>query len=190
MGKRVYIFTGGPYSGKTTMLNLFKEMDYTTVPEAAMVVIKELQKKWGVEKQRIFIENNIEEFQQMIVDKQKENEKKVLKQKNHKDDIIILDRSIIDSLGYLHFNKKEWQNYHYEMANNTQYKKVFLFDTLKSFNHRKETGRANENFEVSNNIKNSLHFTYRYFGYEPHVLEEKSIYKRFQEIAYLMSRNC
>lgn len=175
------VFSGGPYSGKTTTINRFKNENYTVIKESALDVIESLKKDLGQEEQQNFIIKNPIKFQKMIFEKQIENEKIALS-KNHKENLIFLDRSILDGFAYLHFNKEQWKNEYFDFIPKYSYSDVFIFDTLTNFNNRKGSGRVENNIEDSFAIKNSLLFTYQFFGYKPFMVFEKTLEERINDI--------
>lgn len=178
---KLIVFSGGPYSGKTTTINEFKKSGHTVIKEAALDVIEELRLQLGHDEQQRFISEHPVEFQKKIFEKQIENEKRALFE-NHKDNLIFLDRSVIDGFGYLHFNKKHWEKDYFDFIPNYNYHQIFIFDTLGNFENRKESGRVENSIEDSLAIKNSILFTYQFFGYKPFIIFEKSLNKRIEDI--------
>ena len=125
--------------------------------------------------------NNPLYFQNLVFEKQIENEKSILTKK-HKNNIIFLDRSVLDGFAYLHYNKVLWGAELYNFIPKYKYNEIFIFETLSNFKNRKDSGRVENNKEDSLAIKNSILFTYKFFGYKPHLVFEKIIDERVAEI--------
>src|SRR3989338_8046757 len=90
-----YVITGGPSSGKTTTVNLLKELGYKTTIEHARHYI-DTQKVTGKTVEEI--RGNQVAFQHGILDMQIEQERTLLP-----DDVVFLDRAIPDALAYYRF---------------------------------------------------------------------------------------
>src|SRR3989344_6176416 len=86
-----YILTGGPGTGKTTMIQEFKRRGYRTFPEVARQIIAEEQ---GKEK-GILPWTDLGSFQELVVERQVAQEKDVSTNKK-----IFLDRALPDNLAY------------------------------------------------------------------------------------------
>ncbi|MBW3011717.1 ATP-binding protein [Candidatus Woesearchaeota archaeon] len=121
-----YIITGGPCTGKTTILNALKEKGYSTVPEAARILIKEQQKNGG-----IFPWNNLEKFKELVIEKQLELESQA-------EPNAFLDRSLIDLLAYC----PHVENRIRALVKESNYTTAFLLEPLQFYEQdeqRKET---------------------------------------------------
>ena len=60
------VITGGPYSGKTTLIEELEDRGCNVLHEAAIELIKELNDKFGVAGQKAWREKHFSEFQEMI----------------------------------------------------------------------------------------------------------------------------
>src|SRR5690242_8677281 len=90
-----YVITGGPCSGKTTVVNLLKERGYKTTVEDARHYI-DLQRANG--KSVEDVEQHQKEFQLKVLELQIEQEKAL-----KPSDIVFLDRAIPDARAYYQF---------------------------------------------------------------------------------------
>ena len=178
---KLIVFSGGPFSGKTTTIEKFKNDGYTIIEEAALDVINSLKRKLGSEEQQKFIKEQPVEFQKMIFKKQIENERLALSQE-HKGNLIFLDRSVLDGFAYLHYNKQHWHQEYFNFVPEHDYTDIFIFETLTSFDNRQNSGRIENTIDDSLAIKNSILFTYQFFGYKPFIVFEKSIEERLEDI--------
>ena len=87
-----HVITGGPSSGKTTLINQLADCGYPTVPETARIYIdQELAKGRTVDE----ILGNRVDIQYRLVDLQLEVERGL-----NPDDFLILDRALPDCFGY------------------------------------------------------------------------------------------
>ena len=87
-----YVITGGPSSGKTTVLNELAKLDYLIYPEAARVFI---DKEMAKGKSREEIRGDEAKFQKGVLTIKIKVEKEALKNK-----VVFFDRAIPDSIAY------------------------------------------------------------------------------------------
>ncbi len=147
-----YILTGGPSSGKTTLIGMLSD-DFQTVPEAAELVIQEQQTK-GIEIPQI--QPN---FQGLVYQKQKQQ----LEDLPYAP-IAIFDRSIADGLAYCAlFDKPVPDGLASEDLTN-RFEEVFLIENL---GFAQDNGIRYEDNDLSIKIQEQLFKTYRELGYNP-----------------------
>jgi predicted ATPase len=93
---RKFVITGGPHSGKTSVLEELKKRGMKVVPEGPrMIIEKELNKERILPGyQPILPGARQEEFNQLVLEKQLELEKQV------KSGNVFLDRSLVDPIAY------------------------------------------------------------------------------------------
>ncbi|CAN5188563.1 ATP-binding protein [soil metagenome] len=124
MNNNWYVLTGGPSSGKTTLIKEFERLGYTVVHEVATHYIKEQLTK-GITIEEMLRDH--EKFQRTILLRQLELEKSLDPQKT-----IILDRGVHDHYGYLEV--RGIPNTTFTDLESTlvdcYYKKVFIVDLL------------------------------------------------------------
>lgn len=155
-----YVITGGPSSGKTTVINELAKLGYLTVPEAARVLI---DKK---------IRKNEAEFQRKVLEIKIEIEKKLPKNK-----IIFLDRAIPDSIAYYQIcglNPKEV----IKVCEKGRYKKIFFLEQLPM---EKDYARI-ENAETIRKLNKLLKEEYENLGYKVINIPAMSTKERIQKI--------
>jgi predicted ATPase len=151
--KNWYVITGGPSSGKTTVLNELAKSGYTIFPEAARVLIDEETAEGKSIKE---IRDNEAEFQRKVFKIKIEIEKKA-----PKDKIVFFDRAIPDSIAYYQIcglNVKEVLKFCQEK----RYKKIFFFEQLLFKN---DYARV-ENGETIKKLNRLLKESYEKLGYE------------------------
>src|ERR1035437_5090000 len=117
-----YVITGGPCSGKTTVVNSLKARGYKTTIEDARHYL-EMQSLNGrtVEEVR----KHQADFQLAVLQMQIEQEKEL-----SPDDIVFLDRAIPDALAYYHFLNLPEDPILLGAMKSISYKKVFILDYL------------------------------------------------------------
>ncbi|NTU46380.1 ATP-binding protein [Candidatus Roizmanbacteria bacterium] len=102
------ILTGGPHAGKTTLLGELKNKhpEYWYVPEPATIVIQNEQNK-ETEKPGYtgkFPWNNYAEFGKLVIAESLKLEATIPPEK----EVVILDRSLVDTIGYARLNNCEF----------------------------------------------------------------------------------
>ena len=121
-----YVITGGPGSGKTTIVNLLKERGYITTFEHARHYLDTQRLKGktieDVRKQQ-------REFQLGVLDMQIEQESQI-----SPDVLVFLDRAIPDALAYYRFFNLPEDEKLTEALRTVSYKKVFILDCLPLVN--------------------------------------------------------
>ncbi len=116
-----YVITGGPSSGKTTVLNELAKLGYLIYPEAARVFIDEEMAKGKTLKE---IRGNETEFQKQVLKIKIKVEKEA-----PKDKIIFFDRAIPDSIAYYQIcglDSKEVLKF----CQRKVYRKIFFLEQL------------------------------------------------------------
>jgi len=176
------VITGGPFSGKTSLVNRFHEERFQIVPEAAMTIIEQLIQTYGKEPFLAWKKNNLLAFQKIILDQQLTQEHQLNPRK-----LTILDRGTIDSIAYLrHANVPPTKSMLTDAAEKN-YDLVILCETLKYFNPRKATGRT-ESCDESIKLHRSIENTYLEFGYKPVKLAANSLIERMIFIHQLINK--
>jgi predicted ATPase len=117
-----YVITGGPCTGKTTIVNLLNEKGYKTTIEHARHYI-DTQKEQGETIEEI--RNNKKKFQLGILDMQIEEENGLLP-----NETVFLDRAIPDAMAYYQFLNLEYDKKLLDSMELYCYKKIFILDRL------------------------------------------------------------
>lgn len=119
-----YIFSGGPGSGKSTVLNILENMGYMTVKEVARDIIQNQVNTSGdavpwnntIRYSNLMLLHSIVDFEEFV----------------HVDKPCFFDRGIIDTLGYARLIGIPITNEMKDAANKYRYNhKVFLFPFWK-----------------------------------------------------------
>ena len=90
-----YVITGGPSTGKTTVINLLSERGYKTTIEHARHYIDTMKNEGNTVEE---IRANKRKFQLGVLDMQIEQEAEL-----SRSDIVFLDRAIPDAMAYYQF---------------------------------------------------------------------------------------
>lgn len=145
-----YVITGGTCTGKTTVINLLKNMGHPTVPETArMVIEKELKNDSD-----ILPWKNLYLFEEEMIKLQIELEKEI------KEDSF-LDRGALDSYAFCRIANISIPTVLTE--NIFKYEKVFFLERLDFY---KNDHLRVENEELSKKVEKELINVYQEFGYD------------------------
>lgn len=117
-----YVLTGGPCTGKTTLINELKERGYSVLPESARIVIAT---QVGLGKTMDEILANPLALQHSIIAHQLE-----LQSEAPKDNVLFLDRAIPDNIAYYRRFGLELDDVSANATRSSRYKKVFLLDMI------------------------------------------------------------
>lgn len=151
-----YVITGGPCTGKSTLIKALSKKNYTTIPEVASLLIDE-----ALIKHLEHPAKNRSDFQNKIIDKQLELE-------SHTKSIVFLDRGLPDGMVYYKLDKIEIPEKLTCEAKNNQYSAIFILDFIKNENgeifYEKTTSRT-EILETAQKLQLLLHETYNELGY-------------------------
>jgi predicted ATPase len=133
-----YVLTGGPGSGKTTILLELEKMGHNVVNEAARVVIdEEMAKGLSIEQ----IRADEKSFQKKVLDKKLDTEKKL-----DKDKLTFFDRGMHDTVAYLELINNEVSEELRKLIHKSKYKKVFLLEPLP---YQKDYARIEDREQVA-----------------------------------------
>jgi predicted ATPase len=117
-----YVLTGGPSTGKTSVLNRLQQAGYHIVPEAARTMIDEAlasnQTAGGVRK-------NERQFQIDVF-----RRKRAIEAELDTNETIFFDRGLHDTLAYLAYHKFALPSWISQACQKTSYGKVFIFTPL------------------------------------------------------------
>ena len=159
MSNNWYVITGGPSTGKTTLIEELKKLGHKTYPEAARTVIdKALEKGITVEKLRSDEKN----FQDKVT-----KLKSKIESDHSVDTVTFFDRGMHDTLAYFRhygFDIEDWTK---ELLDNSRYKKVFLLEPLPKY---KNDYARTENKHFRKNINQLIYEAYREYGMEPIIV--------------------
>ena len=152
MVPKKYVITGGPCSGKTSLINYLKQKKHHIVTESATDII------FQYEKQKKNPLDYIDEFEADLFEIQ-------LKKENEIDasvSIIFLDRSLIDSIAYKRMDNRPISQNLFDACKTSGYSGVFFCELVDNFNTKY---RLENNISEARKIETSLKNTYGDFGF-------------------------
>lgn len=151
--KNWYVITGGPSTGKTTVINLLHKLGYHTTIEHARHYID----TWHNEGHTVEdIRTNKRKFQLGILDMQIEGEASIKTK-----EVVFMDRAIPDNLAYYQFIALDLDQKLIKALKEVSYKKIFILDRLP---FTKDYART-ENEEDRKNIHQLIIDVYTDLGF-------------------------
>jgi len=176
------VLTGGPYSGKSSLIAALSKRGYDTVPEQAIIVIEQLIQTWDKNTFTKWKTLNMPAFQQLIFNAQRK-----IENQNAPKKCCFFDRGILDPVAYLIHNGLPTPDTMLHVSKQASYDMVIVCDTLDSFDQRKHTGRTESRTE-SIKIGNLISQTYLRAGFPVIRLSEASIEARTKIVLALMEQ--
>jgi predicted ATPase len=148
-----YVITGGPSSGKTTLLKILESKGHKIFPELARVVIDEgIANGLRIEQ----IRKDEKKFQMKVLKRKQEIEAK------HKPEVLtFFDRGMHDTLAYMRSYGWEVEKGLEEEVHRSIYRKIFLLGPLPMY--QKDYART-EGEEIISKINQLLHEVYEKAG--------------------------
>jgi predicted ATPase len=174
----LFIITGGPGSGKTSLIQGLENMGYRVFQEASRLVISEQQKQ----PQGILPWTDLEGFQHLVFERQKRD---YLTAKSMKE-VVFLDRGLPDGLGYMKSGglfippdlMADIQKFPYAAT-------VFLTPPWQHI-YKNDSARW-EDFQKAEEIYFSLKEVYEDLGYKTQLLPLDTIEKRIEFVVNQIS---
>lgn len=148
-----YVVTGAPSSGKTALVLEFEKLGYRVIHEVARAYI-ETQMEQGRTLKEIRADKN--SFENWIL-----HAKIAIEAELPKDQVIIFDRAIPDSIAYFEVAGLDAKEAIVKSPRN-RYKKVFLLDRLP---YEVDHARI-EDSQIAIRLDQSLEQSYKMLGYE------------------------
>ncbi len=138
------VITGGPCTGKTTVIKLLTKRGYKTTIEHARHYI-DTQKIRGRTIEEI--KENKKQFQLGVLEMQIEQESEL-----NLTDVVFLDRALPDAMAYYQFLGLEYDNRLIEQCNKYCYNKVFILERLPLINDYARLEDEEEQLRIHNLI--------------------------------------
>ncbi len=177
-----YIITGGPYSGKSSVVRLFERRGMQVLHETARLLILEDQERKKIDPSYSYLYP----WEDQTIFCRRCHERQVEREKHLTGDMVILDRSIIDNLAYatvagIALDPKIYK----DIADAGYEKRVFFFEKLKGYNIDEQ---RKDSVEQVNEVHKEIYRVYNTLGFEiipiPHFSdnEEINIIKRAETV--------
>lgn len=117
-----HVITGGPSTGKTTLINMLEKRGYNTTIEHARHYIDTMRSEGETIEE---LRSNKRKFQLGVLDMQIKQEEDIQPK-----DLVFLDRAIPDAMAYYQFLMLDFDEKLLNAVKDTSYKKIFILDRL------------------------------------------------------------
>lgn len=154
-----YAITGGPHSGKTSVLNMLSERGFTVLHETARLIIQEDQERKKKVHSYVVIYpwEDQNRFCRLCYQRQ------LVREKDLEGEIIFLDRSLVDNIAYAEVAGVDLGKTIYKDIKDANYeKKVFYFELIKGY---KKDDQRKDNIKQTLAVHNKLREVYERLGY-------------------------
>ncbi len=156
------MLTGGPHSGKTTLLDELRRRGFAVVEEAAIGVIAALVAELGRDAARVWRLSHVIEFQERIAARQIELERGAERSPT---ELCFCDRGLPDGLVYFRLAGIEPSAFVQQAVKAAHYDLVVLNEIMLPFMPRIETGRTSD-LQRARDIEALLVESYTNQGFE------------------------
>lgn len=150
------VITGGPGTGKSSVLEQLERVGFTCMPEISREVTLKAQKS-GIE--QLFLEDPLL-FSRMLLEGRTQQ---YIQAEKTNTDVVFFDRGIHDVVAYLDYIRQKYDAGFVEEARKHPYTHVLIMPPWEAI--YKTDNERYESFEQAQTIHNFLKKTYRSFGY-------------------------
>ncbi len=168
---QVYVISGGPCTGKTSVMDELKNQGFVIFEEVAREVAETDKRFIG----KSINEIDKQEFQDKILKVQMKQFEKLKKVKGK----IFLDRGVGDGLVYYKLNNLKIPKSIYDCFSEFNYKKVFILETLDFY---EQDDLRQENEDECKKIHETIIKTYKEFDCRILIVPFMSVKKRVEFI--------
>ncbi|NQX86414.1 MAG: ATP-binding protein [Flavobacteriaceae bacterium] len=169
MSAKKIVITGGPGTGKTSIINALLKRNITCLEEISRQVTIDAQKK-GIE--QLFLTEPLL-FSDMLLEGR---QKQYHEAKTYDVPYLFLDRGIPDVVAYLDFLKTDYPNRFVSACEAHTYDLIFILKPWKEI-YMSDNERY-EDFDQAIEIHQCLMNTYSKYGYQLHDVPFESVEKR------------
>lgn len=173
MKKELIVITGGPGTGKTTIIDSLIEQGYACFPEISRQVTLEA-KKQGIE--QLFLEKPLL-FSELLLEGRRKQHQQATEDVA---ELVFLDRGIPDILAYMHYIGDSYPAFFDHACREHVYSKIFVLPPWEEIYESDEA--RYENFEQAKLIFAHLLETYQKYGYELIEVPRGTVEERIQFI--------
>jgi len=167
------VITGGPGTGKSTVIEKLTQLEFTCMPEISRIITKGAQEK-GID--QLFLKDPLL-FSNLLLEGRIDQYKKAEAAAEH---IVFFDRGIPDIFGYLNYLNAYYPENFIDQSLNHRYDKVFMMPPWKGI--YKTDNERYESYEQSLVIYEHLILAYKKIDYSVIIVPEGSIASRAEFI--------
>lgn len=169
MKAKKIVITGGPGTGKSSIILELEKRGFTCLHEISRQVTLEAQKE-GID--QLFLEKPILFSEKLLEGR--------LDQHNiantSEDEIVFLDRGIHDVVAYLDYFSTPYQEPFISTCKKNTYDKVFILPPWEAI--YKSDNERYENFQEASEISTYILATYKEYGYQPIIVPTGTVNER------------
>ena len=169
MKKEIVVITGGPGTGKTTIIDKLIEKGHTCFPEISRQITLEA-KKQGIE--QLFLEKPLL-FSELLLEGRKDQFNQAQQQLAN---TVFIDRGIPDILAYMHYIGDSYPAFFDLACKEYRYTKVFVLPPWEEIYESDEA--RYENYDQAKLIYTHLQETYNNYGYQLIVVPKGTVEER------------
>lgn len=173
MEQQKVVITGGPGTGKSTVIEKLTQLEFTCMPEISRIITKGAQEK-GIDQlflkhpllfSRLLLEGRIDQYQKAEVTLEP---------------MVFFDRGIPDVFAYLNYLETDYPENFIDQSLKHRYDKIFMMPPWKGI--YKTDNERYESFEQSLVIYEHLILAYKKINYSVVIVPEGSITSRVEFI--------
>ncbi len=179
MNKELVVITGGPGTGKTTLIEALIEQGHCCFPEISRQITLEA-KQQGIE--QLFLEKPLL-FSELLLEGRK---KQFHGATADQSEVVFLDRGIPDILAYMHYIGDSYPAFFDQACKDHAYDTVFILPPWEAI-YQSDEARY-ENYEQAKLIYAHLKETYQKYGYYLIEVPTGTVEERLQFIVSQLSR--
>lgn len=157
MDTKKIVITGGPGTGKSTLINELTKKGYTCIEEISRQITLDDQKK-GID--QLFLTNPLM-FSELLL---KGRQNQFMDADKSADPLVFFDRGLPDVLAYMDYIGDSYPHYFIEICKTNLYDGVFILKPWKTI-YTSDNERY-ENFEQAEKIHDCLVSTYKKYQYD------------------------
>ena len=169
MNTRKIVITGGPGTGKSSIINELIKREYTCFEEISRQVTLDARKD-GVD--QLFLTKPLL-FSELLLEART---KQFIEAESMDENLVFLDRGLPDVVAYMDYAKSDYPKVFEDICNTHVYNKVFVLAPWQEI--FVSDSERYENFDQAVQIHDALLSTYERFGYELIDVPFDSIEKR------------
>jgi len=171
------VITGGPGTGKSTVINELLQLNYSCMPEISREITIQAQKN-GID--QMFLKKPLL-FSQLLLEGRVQQYKDA---NNKKSSIVFFDRGIPDVHGYMNYLGVDYPKQYKKMSEQYKYTQVFMMPPWQQI--YKSDNERYESYEQSLAIYNHLVKTYKNLNYNIIEVPTGTVHKRVNFILNML----